>query len=193
MKTQTYNLNKMKEMIVYIADRSALDDRFGATKLNKILFYADFIAYKELGKPITGSPYQRLRNGPAPVKLLPAQDALVMEGRVSVETRAFHGWTQKVTKAKTPANLKEFSEPELQIVNDVIESLWKETATGVSDMSHEFIGWKLARNGEEIPYCVALVKAPDPTDALVSRAREVANTEAAKRIFAKHRENAACR
>lgn len=33
----------------------------------------------------------------------------------------------------------------------------------MSDLSHNFAGWKLANIGEEIPYCVALVGNREPT------------------------------
>lgn len=33
-----------------------------ATKLNKTLYFADFLAYAELGQPITGMDYQKLPN-----------------------------------------------------------------------------------------------------------------------------------
>lgn len=40
---------KMKELILYLASRSEEDPRFSATKLNKLLFYCDFTAYRRLG------------------------------------------------------------------------------------------------------------------------------------------------
>lgn len=63
----------LKELIVYIANKLALHPKFGATKLNKILFYSDFIAYAKLGKSITGEKYQKLPLGPAPKYLLPVR------------------------------------------------------------------------------------------------------------------------
>jgi len=68
-KPATINEKKFQELMLYIASRSADDQKFGATKLNKILFYADFQAYLSLGKSITGAEYQRLGNGPAPREL----------------------------------------------------------------------------------------------------------------------------
>lgn len=52
--------------MLYIAKRSLTDPYFGYVKLNKILFYADFVAYGELGKPITGATYIRNLYGPTP-------------------------------------------------------------------------------------------------------------------------------
>src|SRR2546425_884388 len=62
---------KLAEMILHIAQLSEGDEPFGATKLNKILFYCDFLSYLYHGKPITGQEYQKLPNGPAPRRLVP--------------------------------------------------------------------------------------------------------------------------
>jgi hypothetical protein len=37
---------KLRELILYVSTLSKDDDNFGATKLNKLLFYADFLAYQ---------------------------------------------------------------------------------------------------------------------------------------------------
>ena len=39
------NDEKLRELIVYISDRCETDETFGAVKLNKILFLADFNAH----------------------------------------------------------------------------------------------------------------------------------------------------
>ena len=74
---------RLRELILYIADRSQTDPRFGATKLNKLVFFADFQSYAERGKPITGCQYMRLPNGPVPRHLIPIRDRLVEEGELS--------------------------------------------------------------------------------------------------------------
>ena len=58
--------NKFREPLLYVAHKSERDPSFGATKLNKLLFIADFLSYAKAGKSITGQPYVKLKNGPAP-------------------------------------------------------------------------------------------------------------------------------
>ena len=75
------NLEKIKEAILYVSKLSKGDPRFGAIKLNKILYYADFRAYRELGNSISNATYQHLNEGPAPRELLPAIEELI-KGKV---------------------------------------------------------------------------------------------------------------
>src|SRR6266498_2034018 len=65
---------RLREMILYICAKCADDPAFGATKLNKILWFSDFLAYFQRGVPITGVAYQRLSRGPAPKRLVPVRE-----------------------------------------------------------------------------------------------------------------------
>lgn len=65
-KTFKFDESKFKELVLYIATNTSRDPTVGAVELNKILYYSDFIAYKRLGRPITGAAYQKLSEGPAP-------------------------------------------------------------------------------------------------------------------------------
>lgn len=84
---ETFNEAKFRALIVYVAEQSRDDPFFGATKLNKILYYSDFRAYRELGHSITGADYQKLDEGPAPRQLLPIRRALIAEGLIRIEAR----------------------------------------------------------------------------------------------------------
>ena len=70
---------RLGELILYIASRCERAQYFGKTKLNKILFYADFLYYKKTGDSITGQEYMRLDQGPAPRRLVPVVEALKRE------------------------------------------------------------------------------------------------------------------
>jgi hypothetical protein len=59
-------MSKLQELILYIARRSEDVRHFGANKLNKLLFYTEFLAYSKTGRSITGATYERLEHGPAP-------------------------------------------------------------------------------------------------------------------------------
>jgi hypothetical protein len=56
---------KLKQLVHYVCD-IAPNRQLGATKLNKILFYADTQAYLETGSPITGETYVKQKLGPVP-------------------------------------------------------------------------------------------------------------------------------
>jgi hypothetical protein len=161
-KSSRANDQKFRELILYIARESEQDEHFGATKLNKILFYSDFWAYRKLGHSITGQQYQKLGKGPAPRRLLPNVRKMEDHGDCVVAEREYFGRTQKVLLARREPDLSLFSGTEIAIVRDIIERLRNFNATDVSELSHQFIGWKLAEEGEDIPYSTVLLGNPRP-------------------------------
>ena len=84
LSKNVYSEEKLRELILLIAHKSKADPRLRAVKLNQPLYYADFTAYRRLGKSITGAEYQHLPEGPAPRKGLPAQERLKRDGAIEM-------------------------------------------------------------------------------------------------------------
>ena len=158
------NEKKLKELILYICFKSETDESFGATKLNKILFYADFLAYIRLGKAITGEEYVALSQGPAPKNLIPIREELVNEKRLAIRKRDYYGKNQQKPIALDAPDLSLFSPTEIAFIDDLIEKVRDMNATEISNLSHSFMGWRLAEEGEQIPYEVALVGSRHVTE-----------------------------
>ncbi len=143
--------DRLKELILYIADQCSDDPRFGATKLNKILYFSDFISFRHRGVPITGVEYMRINFGPAPKRLVPVRDAMIQDGQLAVDTPLFHGWQQRRLVPQRPANLDLFSAEDISIVDRVIRILWESTGKEVSELSHG-LAWQAPEDGQSIPY-----------------------------------------
>ncbi|HVA21990.1 MAG TPA: Panacea domain-containing protein [Candidatus Micrarchaeia archaeon] len=158
------NETKFRELLVYAARQSAGDPTFGATKLNKILFYADFAAYWRLGSPITDAEYQHLQDGPAPRLLLPIRAGLIEDGSIRLDVQPYFNYRQERIVALRPPDLTEFSADELAIVNETLEVLHGLGAADVTNMSHQEFGWKMTDDGETIPYFTAWI-SPEPPSA----------------------------
>lgn len=145
---------KLEELILFVARATGEDEHCCATKLDKILFYADFRAYDHLGQSITGRRYLKREGGPVP------------EGVASVvETMGRRGWCiwrEKGLTALREPDLGPFAPDELEIARAVIRELMPLSAAEVSERSHRFPGWQAAELGEEIPYDTVFVDEPRP-------------------------------
>jgi hypothetical protein len=172
----SFDGRRLKELMLYVSERLFDDPSFGAVKLNKVLYFSDFIAYSSLGHSITGATYQKLKNGPAARQLLPAQHELQTEHAAElVESAYFGGFTQKRLIPQRKAELSSFSADEIALVDEVIEDLRGRSASEVSDLSHRAVGWQIAEIGEDIPYETALLSDDPLTMEDVERARELAS------------------
>jgi hypothetical protein len=169
----------LKELIVYIANRLALHPKFGATKLNKILFFSDFIAYAKLGKSITGEKYQKLPQGPAPKYLLPVRTEMNSKDIICFKRETFSGMQHRIAPLRSP-KLEKFTPEQISIIDQVVDALKDKDADEVSELSHDFVGWKIVKEGEEIPYETVFLR--DPKDIRVSQI----DNEIAQRLARKH-------
>jgi hypothetical protein len=156
---------KFKELLIFIASRSEGDETYGATKLNKLLFFSDFLAYRRLGQSITNAKYQRLPKGPAPRKLKPVVRELEAANDIVQVKRDSFGYVQERVIARRDADLNVFSAEEIGVVTEVLQRFRGMNATQISDYSHEFAGWQLAEDGEDIPYSTVLVSFEEPSAA----------------------------
>jgi len=169
------NRNKFEEVLLYISEKCSALPAFGATKLNKMLFYSDALAYALLGAPITGFDYQKLQNGPVPVNILRVKDEMVQSGDLSIKVVPLpSGKSQHRAVAMRPPNLEEFSSEEIQIIDRVISTFQHSTADSVSEFSHQEVGWKAARLKETIPYGTILISDKPLADADIKRIQQFA-------------------
>jgi len=163
---------RLKEMIVYVSSKCQDDPGFGAVKLNKILFWADFRAYRLRGRPITGAAYFRLKLGPAPRAMVPIMTELHQDDAVRTQRRIVGGLEQMRPIALRPANLDHFSGEDISIVDDVIGEMWGMSATAVSLDSHG-IQWQTRLDKQPIPYEAAYLSDEPVTADDRERAHEL--------------------
>ncbi len=167
--------DKFCELILYISQQCAMDRKFGATKLNNILYFSDFQSYAYLGRPITGFEYQKLPNGPAPRKFLSVRDKMVKIGILGLqEILLSSGKIQKRTVNLRCPNLKVFSGEEIAIVDRVIDVLRDADADTVSELSHAKVGWIVANLKETIPYETVFLSGEPLSEEDIQRGLEVA-------------------
>jgi len=143
---------KLAEMVVYISEKSRDDAKFGMTKLNKILFTADFNYYGIKGESISGATYIHLPKGPVPQGLQKIIHRLEKQGRIKIEEKTFYGYKQKRVNPIMGSDMSAFNEDELEMLNEIIEDCQPFNATNLSDWSHGLTPWIYTEDYEEIPY-----------------------------------------
>lgn len=61
------------------------------------------------------------------------------------------GKQHRIAPLRSP-DLEKFTSEQISIIDEVIEILKDKDADEVSELSHNFIGWKIVKDYEEIPY-----------------------------------------
>lgn len=169
-----FDEDRLKELVLYVSNKSSADASFGQVKLNKLLFFADFWAYGAFGKPITGATYEKQRFGPVPRQVKKVQkDLEASEEAVIIKRR--HFYPQHTTVARREANMSLFEPHEIQLIDEILDVFKNDYAEFISEFSHEIsAGWQLATMHEEIPYDSIFLSTEDISEGEIRRGRELA-------------------
>jgi putative zinc finger/helix-turn-helix YgiT family protein len=142
------SLTKVREMIAYFAETP---DLF-VTKLAKLMFYADFLHYKEHSTSITGLAYAHLPQGPVPEHYERIRADVLESSIVEIEERCGEDWAGEVLSARRKPKLDAFSKNELAVLESVRDQLGSKTSKSLSEMSHAETAWTTTTMGRRIPY-----------------------------------------
>jgi len=167
---------KLRELILYLAEKCQDDPDYGATKLNKLLYMIDAFGYAQLGQPVTGVEYMKQEYGPVPRRLVPVKKAMIADRDAVEVERAARGvaYRQKRLIALRPANLSMFAPEEIAHIDEIVRACSSATTTQLSALTHTWLGWKMARAiGDPIPYSAIFLSETPPSDYERGRAKEL--------------------
>lgn len=142
------SLTKVREMIAYFA---SLPDMY-ATKLAKLMFYADFLHYREHTRSITGLAYAHAPRGPIPDAYERIRADAEETGIIEIEERFGDDWAGEVLVAQRPADLSDFSVAEATVLHTVADRLGRKSSKSLSEMSHAETAWTETEMGCRVPY-----------------------------------------
>jgi len=172
-----FNRRKFEELIVYFARRLEPEAALGHVKLMKLLMLADFTAYMRTGEPITGATYEKWAHGHFPREWVMAEKDLDGSGTIRQETVNYYGKNLQQVIALRDPDMSQFTEEEIAIAETTLRRYGYESAAYLSGLSHQEIGWKLAKYREEIPYnTVFLGTGGAVTEEDVRRGEELASS-----------------
>lgn len=143
------NVNKVSEMIKFFICK---EGSIFPTKLNKELFYADFLHYKRHGQSISGLQYQAIQYGPVPVHYDTIYDNI--EG---IDKEIVLAHEMESTRLSCRSNDESvFSEQEIKTLSDVLARIQPMSTQELIDRSHDEEAWKHYHEGNQIiPYSEA--------------------------------------
>ena len=158
--------DRLGEAIIYVANGLENDPSGrGAVKLNKVLWWADFESFRERGCSVTGSAYQRLSEGPAPVSLLPVRKQLEKSAEIKIEERSSGASLPEQVVCPRRSHRPVFDSDDLSFLDRSLAKFRGWSGNKCSEFSHRVsAGWQSVDDGQIIPYETALVDTRPVTD-----------------------------
>lgn len=139
---QLPTLEKAMNMVLFFAQRISPFK----TKLNKLMFYADFAHYRSNLVSISGLEYHAIRMGPVPNNFNTLFDFAVTKSLIDINYIVFDSNNGVVGEKFVPTkganfNDKIFSAAELKTLNEVADRFANVTVTEIINLSHQEAAW----------------------------------------------------
>ena len=147
----SFSNDKVSEAIKFFSTR--LGGVF-VTKMNKLLFYTDFIKYRRTGFGMTGLEYRAITHGPVPQ----GYGEVYSKARgVAMEEYIYPNGTSGILlRAETQPDMNLFSDSEKEILTEICDRFKLFSAGEISEQSHKEKGWAdCSKEKQIIPYSYA--------------------------------------
>jgi len=145
------NREKVLNLLIYIVSKCNPDFN-DKLKINKMLFYSDFINYKHTGKSITGLAYRAIPFGPVPANY-DFIFAYFSEKERIIEPEFVQSQNSRVIecfKALRDFDSSLFNDEEMNSINEVITHFKDISSWDLVDLSHKEKAWTELKDTYEI-------------------------------------------
>lgn len=146
------NKSKYKNAILYLL-KYCNNEHLGKTKLNKLLYYLDFISYRDRGKSITGDVYIHEDYGPIPTKSDEILSELKKEKKIKVD---FDDEYKKYgrynfSSLKSP-NLEAFDKYEKELLEKICKLFYTWSNDKIITQTHLEAPWFYSKPYDVVDY-----------------------------------------
>lgn len=134
------SFERLTEMVVYFAHKVPSYK----TKMNKLLFYADFMCFRDLRESMSGTQYKAIPYGPVPNKFQTLFENLAETDVIDIFYTPLDNGGRKeqlIGRADRPFKANIFSESEINILETVAMKFKDTTPSEIVDISHKELAW----------------------------------------------------
>ncbi|MGK0554628.1 DUF4065 domain-containing protein [Macrococcus capreoli] len=146
-----FDIRKFEDVISFFYKHIPMISK---TKLNKLLFYSDFIYFNQYVRSITGTTYIKNHYGPVPYRSELLYGLLAEEE--IIQWKPFINGAGEYLVSNKALSIENFTEEEINVLNHVVALFKHDTATEISEKSHEELGWQETNIKDVIPYHYAI-------------------------------------
>ncbi|CAN5236000.1 DUF4065 domain-containing protein [soil metagenome] len=134
------NLDKLTEMVVFFSAQLAP----WKTKLNKLLFYADFLLFNKTGYSMSGARYRAINMGPVPNNFNSIFEYMANKDHIDIYITQFTKGGEGEQFKPHPNrkfNAELFNDTELSIINQVAEKFKNISTAEMIEYCHKEKAW----------------------------------------------------
>ena len=155
------NVEKFKEVLLYVLGRVGARPNVGQTVLYKLLYFIDFDFYEKFEEQLIGAKYIKNTFGPTPVDFAKITHEMERGGELSIVKDKYFTREQTKYLPHRDADLSGFSARELAHIDECLRKYAGMGAREISAYSHKDVPWIVAQPREPIDYEAVFYRTPE--------------------------------
>ena len=120
------------------------------TKVNKLLFYTDFLTYQRSGSSMLGITYRAIPFGPVPAEYETIYTKLISDNVIEIENVPIGNDFAQKFNSIIPFDVTLFNELELGVLEEVASRFYGKKTNEIVDISHEEKAWQENKDERKI-------------------------------------------
>lgn len=146
------NLNKFKQVLLYVLSKVGGKPNVGETVLHKLLYFIDFDYYEKHEENLMGATYIKYHHGPTSVELQSILQDMQDNGEIEAVNSKYFKYEQKKYLPLKRPDLNSLSARDIAHIDDVLARLSDKNAKEMENYSHGDIPWQSAQEGQKLSY-----------------------------------------
>jgi len=145
------NQSKYKNAVLYFI-KYCNNKYLGATKLNKLFYYLDFINYRDRKEPVTGDFYIHNHYGPTPSALNNILSEMVEKGEIEIKKDPFEDSYVASFAIKKEPDESVFSKEEKKLLKSICGEFLDWSTDKIVEQTHLESPWFYSKPFEKVDY-----------------------------------------
>ena len=154
------NVEKFKQMLLYVLGRCAGKPNVGETVLNKLIYFIEFNYFERYEEHMIGAAFRKQKFGPVPIDMDLILAQMETDGQVQIFNTEYYGRAQKRFMPLADPDLTKINAAEIKVMDEVLIQLSDLSAKTISEYSHRDMPWKATQEGDVIDYELAFYREP---------------------------------
>jgi transcriptional regulator with XRE-family HTH domain len=146
------NLEKFKEVFLYILNKIGSKPNIGETVIYKLLYFIDFDFYEKYEEQLIGATYLKNNYGPTPAEFTEIVNKMIEDKEIEKIKSEYFTYPQIKYLPLGRSDLSKLKANEVEVIDQVLDKLSDMNAAQISEYSHNDVPWLIAEDKESIEY-----------------------------------------
>lgn len=152
IRVTSKNLNKFKQVLLYVLEKVGAKPNVGETVLYKLLYFIDFDYYEKYEENLMGATYIKNHHGPTPIEFKEIVADMKKKGELTEVKNKYFAYKQKKYLPRVRPDLSVLSGRDIEHIDEVLARLSDKNASELSEYSHHDIPYLTRAFGQPLSY-----------------------------------------